>query len=278
MTTQRDQPGLKALLHGDAVRRFQHDGRTLYAVVDVVAALAETGKPTEFWNDLKTREPSLADVAESTGDGAVEAVDLDGVLRLVQSIASPRAERIKRWLAQSARQRLEEADNPELALLRARKLYEHKGYPPRWVDKRLRGVSARHELTAEWFKRGVADGMQYRELTNEMMRSAFGMDVESYRSFKHLTGTRGNLRDHMNDLELVLTTLAETVAVNLHRERGSKGFEQLALDAKDAGEIAATTLREVEQRSGKAVTTRGNHGAWWVSRGARRGTASKAVA
>src|SRR5687768_14055145 len=137
MATQRHQSGLNALLHGPAVRRFERNGRTLYAAADVVGALAETTSAAEYWNDLKTREPVLADVVETVGDGSaeVEVVDVDGVLRLVQSIPSRDAERIKRWLARSARQRLEEAENPELALLRARKLYEHKGYAPRWVDK-----------------------------------------------------------------------------------------------------------------------------------------------
>jgi DNA-damage-inducible protein D len=288
MASHRILAGLKGLLEGEQVRRAERAGGVGYAAVDVVAALADTRDPAQYWADLKLREPALAALVEAVEfagpDGqpaAVEAVRLDGVLRLVQSIPSARAERIKQWLAQTARERLEESENPELAVLRTRKLYEHKGYSPRWVDKRLRGVSARQELTGEWFKRGATDSEQYRALTNEMIHAAFGMDVEGYRRYKNLFKTGENLRDHMTDLELALTALAETVAVNLHRDRGSQGFEQLAADAKDAGEIAAGTRREIESRGGKPVLTPGNHRAWWMGRRTRRGTGGvtdKAVA
>jgi hypothetical protein len=276
MASHRIQTGLKALVEGTQVRRREQGGQVLYAAVDVVAALADTRDPAQYWADLKLREPSLAALvghAEFTGpDGqsaGAEAVRLDGLLRLVQSIPSAKAERIKNWLAQTARERLEESENPELAVLRTRKLYEHKGYSPRWVDKRLRGVSARQELTGEWFKRGATDSEQYRALTNEMVHAAFGMDVEGYRRYKNLFKTGENLRDHMTDLELALTALAETVAVNLHRDRGSQGFEQLSADARDAGEIAAQTRHAIEDRSGRPVLAPGNHRAWWMTRRAR---------
>src|SRR5688572_25997939 len=278
MAIHRSYSGLKAVLEGDQMRRQEHAGQTVYAAIDVVAALAETKDPDQFWADLKLREPALTDLVDVVdfrgADGsfrATESLRVGGVLRLVQSIPSAKAERVKRWMAQAARERLEEAENPELAVLRTRKLYEHKGYSPRWVDKRLRGVSARQELTGEWFKRGATDGEQYRALTNEMVHAAFGMDVEGYRRYKNLFKTGENLRDHMTDLELALTALAETVAVNLHRERGSQGFEALAADAKDAGEIAAGTVREIDGRSGKGVLAPGNHGGWWMGRRGRRG-------
>ena len=273
MASHRIQAGLRALVEGTQVRRHEQGGSALFAAVDVVAALAETEDPAQDWADLKLREPSLATLVEHAEfpgpDGPStrgEAVRLDGLLRLVQSIPSAKAERIKTWLAQAARERLEEAENPELAVLRMRKLYEHKGYSRRWVDKRLRGVSARQELTGEWFKRGATDGEQYRTLTNEMVEAAFGMDVERYRRYKNLFKTGENLRDHMTDLELALTALAETVAVNLHRERGSQGIEQLSADARDAGEIAAQTRHAIEGRSGRPVLTPGNQRGGWGSR------------
>jgi hypothetical protein len=227
-----------------------------------VQVLTETEHPDEYWADLKAREPALARLAESVEfqvdeDGrtvTTDALDLEGVLRLIQSIPSPRAERIKRWMAESARQRIEEAENPELALVRARKLYEQRGYSRRWIDKRLRGVSARHELTAEWFRRGARESEQYRALTNELIRSAFGMDVEGYRRYKGLSGTSANLRDHMTDLELALVTLAETTAAVLHRGRGSEGFERLLADVRDAGRIVAATAAQIAQGVGAAVT------------------------
>jgi DNA-damage-inducible protein D len=277
MAVHRPQTGLKALTDGTQVRRVEHAGEPLYSAVDVVAALADTFDANQFWTDLKVREPRLADVVEHAEFG--DAVRLDGLLRLIQSIPSAKAERIKLWLARSARERLEEAENPELAAVRTRKLYENKGYSPRWVDKRLRGVSARHELTGEWFKRGATESEQYRALTNDMMQSAFGMDVETLRRHKSLARPAENLRDHMTDLELALTALAETVAVNLHRTRGSLGFEKLAADAKDAGEIVAETRRAIESRSGQPVLTAGNPRSWWRPVRPRRGSdPGKAVA
>ena len=277
MATEKNKTGLRGVLESDKVRRATLEGHTLYAAVDVVAILADTKDAAQYWADLKVREPVLADVVEVVEIAGpereakpTEAVRLEGVLRVAQSIPSAKAERIKNWLARAARERLEEAENPELAVLRTRKLYEHKGYSPRWIDKRLRGISARHELTGEWFKRGATDSEQYRELTNEMMRSAFGLDVESYRRYKNLFKTGENLRDHMTDLELALVALAETVSVNLHRERGSKGLDSLANDAKDAGEIVAKTRDEIEAHSGKPVLTAGNHRAWRIRRRSRR--------
>jgi DNA-damage-inducible protein D len=285
MAIEKNKTSLRGVLESDKVRRAIVDGETLYAAVDVIAILADTRDPVQYLADLKVREPVLADVVEVVdiagpdGEGKpTEAVRLDGVLRVVQSIPSARAERIKKWLARTARERLDEAENPELAVLRTRKLYEHKGYSPRWIDKRLRGISARHELTGEWYKRGATDSEQYRELTNEIMRSAFGLDVECYRRYKNLFKTGENLRDHMTDLELALVALAETVSVNLHRERGSNGFHTLVNDARDAGEIVAKTRGEIESRSGKPVLTAGNHRAWWMNRRTRRGTGAPKAA
>jgi hypothetical protein len=257
------------LLTAEDVRRYDIGGRRLFAAVDVIAALADTKLPAEYWRDLKRREAQLANLVETAGphvgdaSADVDLLPLEGVLRLVQSIASSKAERIKQWLARSARQHLEEAENPELAIIRMRKLYEGKGYSSRWVDKRLRAVSARHEATSEWFKRGASESDQYRALTNEMMRGAFGTDVEGLRRFKGLHPAREHLRDHMSDIELALTSLVETVAVNLHRTRNSHGIEQLAADAKDAGEIVAETRQAIETRTRKPVVTPGNFRSGW---------------
>ena len=250
---------IENLLEHPHVRRSERDGRTLYVAADVVAALVDSAHPAEYWDDLKQLEPGLArwvETVELHDDDmtvALDAVDLDGVLRMIQSIRSPRAERLKWWLAESARKRLEEAEDPELAFLRTRKLYEHRGYPRRWVDKRIGVVNSRHELTGEWYRRGVREREDFRTLTNELMTGAFGMDVGAYRRFKGLKGPTQALRDHMTGLELALMALAETTAVALTRSRGSQGVEQLARDARDAGEIAARTLAEIERRSGRQV-------------------------
>jgi DNA-damage-inducible protein D len=253
--------GIWGVLSDPRVLRKQHDGEDWYSAIGIVQVLTESEHPEEYWGDLKLREPVLAARVEPVEfilneEGSTittDALDLDGVLRLIQSIDSPRAERLKRWLVESARQRLEEAEDPELALLRTRRLYEQHGYSPRWIDKRLRGISARQELTAEWHARGVSESEQFRELTNTLVKSAMGMDVETYRRYKGLLGKSENLRDHMSDLELALTTLAETTAAVLHRDRSSEGLPRLLADVTDAGEIVAATAAQIERRSGKPV-------------------------
>jgi hypothetical protein len=274
VSKRTSQGGFAALLNGETVRRvLAQDGRTLYAAVDVVAALSGSRQPAEYWADLKVREPALANLSQPmsfTPDAealpvTLDGVDIEGVLRLVQSIPTARAERLRRWLAQTARERLEEENNPELAVMRTRRLYESKGYSRRWVDKRLRGVSARQELTGEWYKRGAAESEQYRALTNILVKGAFGMEVEEYRRHKNLFKTGENLRDHMSDLELALTALGETVAVALHRDHDSRGYEALEADARDAGEIVARTRDEIEARTGRPVVQSGNHRDWWTA-------------
>ena len=270
---------LAQLQEGGELRQVDRNGRRLYAAVDVVAMLTNSDDAPEVWELMKQDEPVLAAMSEAAMFPSSQhslpgmeqmahedAVDLEGVFRIVQSVPSAKAERMRRWLATTARERLEESANPELAVLRTRRLYESRGYSRRWVDKRLRGVSARHELTAEWYKRGAHDSEQYRALTNDLMRGAFGMEVEAYRHYKNLFKTGENLRDHMSDLELALTALGETVAVELHRQRDSHQFDALQRDASDAGDIVAKVRGEIESRTGRPVVQPANHRGWWAGR------------
>jgi hypothetical protein len=188
-----------------------------------------------------------------------KALEEGTVFELLPLLDPARAERLKAWLSRTARERLEETDDPELAIVRSRRAYEQLGRNRQWIDQRMRSVSARHELTGEWYRRGVRDGDQFRALTNEMSTAAFGMDVETYRRYKGLFRTRENLRDHMTDLELSLLALAETTAVELHRSRRSGGFDALLLDAKEAGQIIARTRGEIESHSGRPVVSAVNH-------------------
>lgn len=241
--------GLAGLLRHDSVRRLRDPDDTWhYSILDVLALLADTDHPREHWAGLKRAEPHLTRLTDTleyqhpTGEiEPLETITLGGLLRLAQSVHSPRAERIRQWLATTGTQRLQESADPELALLRVRRDYTRRGHDRRWIDKRLRGISARQELTSEWARRGVTDSDQYRALTNRLTHAAFGMDVESYRRSKHLTGTSENLRDHMTDLELLLTALGESAATTLHRQHGSQGFDELLADVEQAGQIAATT-------------------------------------
>jgi prophage antirepressor-like protein len=259
------QNGAGGLLNDGRIRRVHHEDHTYYCVTDLIRVLTETEYPDEYWADLKKREPALGAIEEwmeVEKDGAGEtipAVDAAGVYRVVQSITSPAAERVKRWLADSAIGRLEEMENPELTVLRMRKAYEEQGYSPKWIDKRLRGISTRQEVTSEWARRGVSESDQYRALTNAIMDGTFGMDVERLRRYKNLQRPTQNLRDYMSDLELVLTSLGETAAVVLHRNRGSSGFEELMADATEAGRIAGAARTQIEQGSARKPRRRESH-------------------
>jgi DNA-damage-inducible protein D len=254
---KQSQTAITALLNDERIRKAYHEDRTYYSITDLVQIVAETRFPNEYWDDLKKRDPNLAAVEERLEidrEGQAEmiaVVDITGVFHLIQAIPTPQAEKLKRWLAESALAHLEEQENPELAILRMRKSYEDKGYSARWIDKRLRGVSARQELTSEWARRGADQSEQYRTLTNAMMDGIFGMDVERLRRYKNLQRTNQNLRDYMSDLELVLTSLAETAAVALHRNRASHGYDELVGDAQEAGRIAGQARAQIEQGSAR---------------------------
>jgi DNA-damage-inducible protein D len=250
MDRKTNQFGAASLLQNERVKRVFFDEKWCYSVLDVLNLVGDWSNVAEYWRDLKHAEPSLARLGETVDiDGEpTEVLTAEGVLRLVQSVQTPKAERVRQWLAKTGKQRLDETENPELAMVRVRSDYERKGYDRRWVDKRLRGMSARQELTSEWARRGATDSEQYRALTNRLMEAAFGMTVEEYRRHKYLTGTTQNLRDHMSDMELVLTMLGETAATALHRGHGSRGFEELLEDVRQAGEVAAATRAALAER------------------------------
>jgi len=261
---QNAQFNIHALFDGTNVRRARLGRRWLYSVVDLIRALSDQPDAQEYWEDLKRWEPHLASackvvkVPEAHGRWVgLEMVDLEHALRLIQSIQSPAAEEAKTWLAQAGRQHLEELANPELAIRRTRRIYEQRGYTPEWIDKRLAGINARHELTREWYRRGAKESDDFRSLTNEITSSAFGMDVAAYRRYKGLSG--GSLRDHMNELELILTVLGETTTSLLHKQRDSHGLDQLTRDAHDAGEVAGRTRQQLEDCLGQTLVSHDNN-------------------
>jgi hypothetical protein len=256
--------GIKGLLADPAVRSTEHNGRMFYSVLDVLNELLledRVGGALAAWEEVKARRAELAAVTQRLrfADGSEgEALDVEGVLRLTQSVSGERAERVRWWLAEAGREKLEESEDPEAALRRARQLYESRGHDRKWVDKRLRGMSARQELTSEWYRRGARASDDFRDLTNEIIGTTFGMPVEEYRRSKRLTGTSEQLRDHMTELELALTTLAETAAAVLHREHDSRSVDQLRGDAHTAGEMAAHAREELEKALGHPVTQMGS--------------------
>lgn len=246
----------QALLNSQQIRRKQFDNQTRYVAQDVVALIGETQHPAELWQDLKQGQPQLRELAVDVE--GLDTLDQEGIFHLIQVMPSDRAQPLRNWLAKLARQRLEESKNPELAILRTRRAYEKRGYSRDWIAKRLQSIGGRHELAGEWYRRGARDSDQFRALTNELLAFSFGMDVNTYRRFKGLQGTAQNLRDHMNDLELALVSLGETVAASLHRDRRSNGFAALEADIKDSGSVVATTRAEIERQTARPVVSASN--------------------
>ncbi len=256
-----------AIFEERTIRRAWHNEEWWFSVVDVVGVLSESNDVKQYIKKMRSRDPILDANWGTTctplpllaPDGKLRATNCantEGLFRIIQSIPSPKAEPFKRWLAQVGYERVKEIENPELAMGRMQELYEKKGYPKAWIDKRLRGIAVRQDLTDEWKERGVASRSEFAILTNEIMQGAFDLKVDEYKQVKSLA--RENLRDHMTDIELILTMLAEATTTELHRDRDSQGMEILKKDAKDGGAVAGRTRKDIEQQTGKPVISTDN--------------------
>lgn len=268
-----------ALFQDREIRRTLHNEAWWFVITDIIAVLTDAADPSDYWKKMRKRDPDLGKALEGGGQFvpplALEFVtaggrqklqcwNTEGIFRLIQSIPSPKAEPFKRWLARVGRERIDEIEDPELAMARMQALYEQKGYPKEWIDKRLRGIAVRQDLTDEWKARGAASRLEFAILTNEIMQGAFGLKVEEYKEVKALA--RENLRDHMTDIELILTMLAEATTTKLHRDRDSQGMAPLKKDAKDGGAVAGRTRKDIEQQSGQPVISPDNFKALAVKR------------
>ncbi len=254
-----------AVFEGKQIRKIIHECEWWFSIVDIVEVLVGSDRPRKYWSDLKKKLilEGYLEVSEKIGqlkmmssDGKMRATDCantETMFRVIQSIPSPKVEPLKQWLARVGYERLEEIENPELSMERMQALYEKKGYPKEWIDKRMRGIAVRQDLTDEWKNRGASTSLEYAILTNEIMQGAFGLKVDEYKQVKGLA--RENLRDHMTDIELILTMLGEATTTKLHRDRDSQGLEPLKKDAQEGGEVAGSTRRDIENRSGRPVVT-----------------------
>ena len=266
----QSKPGV-ALFQSREIRRALHNDEWWFVITDIIAALTDAADPSDYWKKMRRRDPALG--LDSQGGGQIvpplglafdtaggrqklQCWNTQGIFRLIQSIPSPKAEPLKRWLAKVGKERLDEIENPELAMGRMQELYEKKGYPKEWIDKRLRGIAVRQDLTDEWKQRGVTNSQEFAILTNEIMQGTFALKVDEYKQVKALA--RENLRDHMTDIELILTMLGEATTTKLHRDRDSVGMPKLKKDAKDGGAVAGRTRKDIEQQSGKPVISPGN--------------------
>ncbi|MDO8990515.1 MAG: Bro-N domain-containing protein [Sideroxyarcus sp.] len=250
-----------------AIRRAWHNEEWWFSVVDVCGVLTDSPDAGAYWRKLKQRLGAEGSEVVTfchglkleAPDGKQRATDCansEGLFRIIQSIPSPKVEPLKRWLAKVGKERIDEIENPELAMGRMQDLYEKKGYPKEWIDKRLRGIAVRQDLTDEWKERGAASSKEFAILTNEIMQGTFDLKVDEYKQVKSLA--RENLRDHMTDIELILTMLAEATTTKLHRDRDSLGMEPLTKDAKDGGAVAGRTRKDIEHQTGKPVISSGN--------------------
>ena len=266
----QSKPGV-ALFQSREIRRALHNDEWWFVITDIIAALTDAADPSDYWKKMRRRDPALG--LDSQGGGQIvpplelefdtaggrdklQCWNTQGIFRLIQSIPSPKAEPFKRWLAKVGKERLDEIENPELAMGRMQDLYEKKGYPKEWIDKRLRGIAVRQDLTDEWKQRGVTSSQEFAILTNEIMQGTFALKVDEYKQVKALA--RENLRDHMTDIELILTMLGEATTTKLHRDRDSVGMPKLKKDAKDGGAVAGRTRKDIEQQSGKPVISPDN--------------------
>ena len=215
---------------------------------------AEGGQPVTFCHGLKLQAPG----GKQRG---TDYANTEGLFRIIQSIPSPKAEPFKRWLAQVGYERVKEIENPELASARARELYQAKGYPQAWIEKRLRSISVRGELTDEWKARGVAEGKEYSILTAEIARATFGITPSEHSQLKKLdlVKTGNNLRDHMTDLELIFTMLGEASTTEIARRSDAVGFDENRTSAKEGGKIAGNARKALEAKTGKKVVSKANY-------------------
>lgn len=238
-----------------------------FSVVDVVAVLSESTDPKQYIKKMRTRDPQLSanwgtictPVQMLAADGKqrkVQAANTEGILRIIQSIPSPKAEPFKRWLAQVGRERIEETIDPEQAIDRALETYQKKGYDADWIHQRILSIRVRNELTAEWQQRGVEKGREYAILTDEITKAWSGMTTRQYKNLKGLK--KENLRDNMSTLEIVLNMLAETTTTELSKAHRPEGFEESRIVARRGGKVAGDARRAIEADTGRPAVTAQN--------------------
>lgn len=255
-----------AVFKGKRVRRIFVDNEWWFSVVDVVEILTDSENSRDYWYKMKVREKSESGIELSTicrqfklkaGDGKMRLTDCantEGMFRIIQSVPSKKAEPFKRWLARVSKERIDEIENPELAMQRTKAIYEKKGYPKDWIEKRMRGIAVRQKLTDEWDIRGIETELEYAILTNEIMQGTFDMKVEEHKKYKGLK--RENLRDHMTDLELILAMLGEATTTKITRTEIPKGLLKYGKMPKTAALLPEGPVRILNGRRAKRLFQR----------------------
>ena len=251
------------------IRRICQNGEWLFSVVDVIEAVTESERPSKYWSDLKAKlvkDEGFGELSDNIGklplpsaDGKLrpsEVANAEVLFRIIQSVPSPKAEPVKRWLAKVAYERIQETQDPELAIKRAILTYQLQGRSDEWIERRIRSIVARNELTREWQKRGIKDRKDFAMLTNIISEETFGVGVQRHKRLKGLNSQ--NLRDHMTDLELILTMLGETSTTTIARQRDAQGLYDNASAARSGGSIAGGARKQIEQETGQKVVSSEN--------------------
>jgi len=257
-----------AVFKGKTIRHIFHNNEWWFAIVDIVQILTDSNDPRQYIKRMRQRDKELhtkwgticTPLPLQAPDGKtrkINCANTEGIFRIIQSIPSPKAEPFKRWLAKVGYERVQEIENPELASKRTKALYRAKGYSEAWIEKRMRGISVRAELTDEWKIRGIKEQPEYAILTSEISKAAFGMTPSEYKTLKGLD--RENLRDHMTDLELIFSMLGEAATTEIARKQNAQGFSENKIVAHKGGKIAGDAREKLEVETGKDVISDENY-------------------
>ncbi len=255
------------VFQGQKIRKTWINNEWWFVIEDIILILTDSSDPKQYIQKMKQRDEELAKgwvqivrilpIETSGGKQAMNCVNTEGAFRLIQSIPSPKAEPFKLWLAKVGYERVQEIQDPELAQKRMKELYRAKGYSDDWIEKRVRGIAIRDELTDEWKQRGVQEGKEFAILTAEISKATFGMTPAEYKEFKGLK--KENLRDHMNDLELIFSMLGERVSTEITRKEEAKGFDECEDAAQRGGRVAGNARKETEKELGATIITNENY-------------------
>jgi DNA-damage-inducible protein D len=256
-----------AIFRGKEIRKTLHNNAWWFVVVDVVSVLTDSVDPSGYIKDMRRRDNELSKgwgqiatpllIQTEGGPQKMNCANTEGVFRIIQSIPSQKAEPFKRWLAKVGYERVQEIEDPELGTKRTRALYKAKGYSDDWVEKRMRGIAIREELTDEWRKREVKREKEYAILTAEIAKAAFGITPGKHKIIKGLK--RENLRDHMTDLELIFSMLGEAATTEITRADDAEGFEESKHAARKGGEVAGKAREDLERKTRRKVVSRENY-------------------
>jgi prophage antirepressor-like protein len=251
------------IFEGKHIRQIEHGGETWFSIVDIIEILSDSKNPQSYWGKLKERENQLLTNCQKfkflAPDGKMRSTDCantEGVLRIIQSVPSPKAEPFKLWMAALGKQSLVETADPELSIERLRELYRTKGYSDKWIETRLKSIGIRKELTDEWQKRGIKEGEEYAILTAEIAKATFGLSPREHADLKGLQ--KENLRDHMTNLELIFTMLGEEATRTIAVRDDAQGLQDNQIAAADGGRIAGDARKKLEERTQEKVVSTAN--------------------